>query len=457
MRKEGDMRKVTNGQEEFADFNLTEQTSVAKDGELCDLQAGVADCDEESPSDSAASAKKSDKADTNVSECESCGETYADEDTDFSFRTAVSENAEESCGACGTELIRIRNMTKKFGDLLVLDDISETIYEGEKVVVIGPSGSGKSTFLHCLNCLEDPTAGNIFFDGVDIADFKVNINEQRQKMGMVFQHFNLFDNMTVKKNIMLAPVHIGISNLRKLKRRNALVPLNNFIYKFFGESHNRALEKKVKLYKNKVDKLKSELEPLLLEWESTKGIKEVAGKSFAVYDKKLTAKKLRLTDRLEKTERKIDHAAPMSTLEKLPVETSAKRIKQEVSALADRLLARIGLSDKADVYPSNLSGGQKQRVAIVRALAMNPKVMLFDEPTSALDPEMVGEVLDLIKQVANEGMTMVIVTHEMAFAREVGTRILFMAQGKILEQGTPDEFFDSPKHPRLKEFLKKVL
>lgn len=354
-------------------------------------------------------------------------------------------------------IIEIRNLTKEFGDLLVLDDISETIKEGEKVVVIGPSGSGKSTFLHCLNCLEDPSAGKIFFDGVDIADVKVNINTQRQKMGMVFQQFNLFDNMTVKKNIMLAPVHIGISNLRKTKLKNAFVPVYNFWFKLFGNRHNTAVSKKIEKYKSQVEELKMQLKPLLSEWESTKGTKEIAGKSFVEYDKKLTSQKIKLTDKMEKTERKIVHTRLLSPLEKTAVGTGAKKIKEDASALADRLLARIGLSDKADVYPSNLSGGQKQRVAIVRSLAMNPKVMLFDEPTSALDPEMVGEVLDLIKQVADEGMTMVIVTHEMSFAREVGTRILFMAQGKILEQGEPEEFFENPKHPRLQEFLKKVL
>ncbi len=441
-----------NGQEEYTDFNPTEQAAVKAD-EMTDEIADGADCNAEElcdPSVDASVGEESGNTDTRT-ETESEAHGGVECLTDENNKTSAAEISR------GNEVISIRNMTKKFGDLLVLDDISETIYEGEKVVVIGPSGSGKSAFLHCLNCLEDPTAGKIFFDGVDIADFKVNINEQRQKMGMVFQHFNLFNNMTVKKNIMLAPVHIGISNLRKLKRRNAFVPLNNLLFKMFGEAHNAALEKKVQSYKTRVNKLKSELEPLILEWETTKGTKEVAGKSFAIYDKKLTSKKLRLTDNIEKTERKIDRAKPMRMLEKQPVETSPKQIKQEVSALADRLLARIALSDKADVYPSSLSGGQKQRVAIVRALAMNPKVMLFDEPTSALDPEMVGEVLDLIKQVADEGMTMIIVTHEMAFAREVGTRILFMAQGKILEQGKPDEFFDSPKHPRLKEFLRKVL
>ncbi|MCM1306086.1 MAG: ATP-binding cassette domain-containing protein [Bacteroides sp.] len=355
-------------------------------------------------------------------------------------------------------LISIKNLTKKFGDLLVLDDISCEIYEGEKIVVIGPSGGGKSTFLRCLNCLEDPTTGKIFFDGVDIADIKVNINTHRQKMGMVFQQFNLFNNMTVKKNIMLAPIRIGIKNMRKEQTKNALVPIYNAWYNAFGKWHNEKIQKRIVKLKSRVNTLKTELEPIVSEWEATKGYKEIAGKSFVDYDKKLTAQKLKLTDKIEKTERKIAHTKPAALLEKQPLKhTSAKQIKTQASDTADRLLKRIGLSEKADVYPSTLSGGQKQRVAIARALAMSPKVMLFDEPTSALDPEMVGEVLELIKQVADEGMTMVVVTHEMAFAREVGTRILFMSQGKILEQGAPDEFFNCPKHPRLQEFLKKVL
>ena len=250
-------------------------------------------------------------------------------------------------------MIDVIDLTKVYGKLVVLDGITETIHEGERVVILGPSGSGKSTFLRCLNCMEDPTSGSIIFDGEDLADMRVDINRHRQKMGMVFQQFNLFNNKTVLENITLAPLHIG---LKKIKGRAAR----------------------------------------------------------AAY-------------------------------------------KAEVEENAHRLLQRIGLDDWADKYPSTLSGGQKQRVAIVRALAMNPKVILFDEPTSALDPEMVGEVLDLIKQLADEGMTMVIVTHEMGFAREVASRVLFMDGGKIMEQGTPGEVFDHPKHPRLQEFLSKVL
>ena len=240
-------------------------------------------------------------------------------------------------------MIAVEHLTKRFGRNLVLDDISETIREGEKVVVIGPSGSGKSTFLRCLNLLEQPTKGTITFDGTVITDPKVNIDAIRRQMGMVFQHFNLFPNMTIRKNITLAPVKT----------------------KLMGQ--------------------------------------------------------------------------------------------EEADALALSLLKRVNLEDKADAYPNQLSGGQKQRIAIVRALAMKPKVMLFDEPTSALDPEMVGEVLEVMKELADEGMTMVVVTHEMGFAREVGTRVLVMDGGHILEQNEPHAFFANPKEERTKEFLSKVL
>ena len=240
-------------------------------------------------------------------------------------------------------MIDVKNLSKSFGDHLVLNDISEHIYPGEKVVIIGPSGSGKSTFLRCLNQMETPTSGNITFDGTVITDPKVNIDLVRRQMGMVFQHFNLFNNMTIRKNITLAPVRTKLMS------------------------------------------------------------------------------------------------------------------KEEADDVATQLLRRVGLEEKADAYPSQLSGGQKQRIAIVRALAMNPKVMLFDEPTSALDPEMVGEVLEVMKELAAEGMTMVVVTHEMGFAREVGSRVLFMDEGKIVEQGAPEAIFSNPQNPRLQEFLSKVL
>ena len=240
-------------------------------------------------------------------------------------------------------MIDVKNLSKSFGNNLVLDNISEHIYPGEKVVIIGPSGSGKSTFLRCLNLLEQPSNGTITFDGTVITDPKVDINRVRRQMGMVFQHFNLFPNMTIRKNITLAPVQTKLMS------------------------------------------------------------------------------------------------------------------QDEADAEAARLLDMVGLADRIDSYPAQLSGGQKQRIAIVRALAMRPKVMLFDEPTSALDPEMVGEVLEVMKQLAEDGMTMAVVTHEMGFAREVGSRVLFMDGGHIMEQNTPQEFFSNPQCDRLKTFLEKVL
>ena len=264
-------------------------------------------------------------------------------------------------------MIEVVDLNKKFGDLHVLKDINMSVSRGEKVVVVGPSGSGKSTFLRCLNCMEDPTSGSIIFNGVDIADMSVDINVHRQKMGMVFQHFNLFNNKTVIENIMLAPVYVETKRMRALKWK-----------KRFGKP---------------VDE---------------------------------------------------------------PLRTKAE-IKAAARETAMQLLRRIGLEEKADVYPSQLSGGQKQRVAIVRSLAMNPDVILFDEPTSALDPEMVGEVLELMKELAEQGMTMIVVTHEMGFAREVATRVVFMDEGRIVEENEPNAFFGNPQNPRLKEFLSKVL
>ncbi|MBQ8552196.1 MAG: amino acid ABC transporter ATP-binding protein [Clostridia bacterium] len=274
-------------------------------------------------------------------------------------------------------MIDVIDLKKSFGKLEVLKGVNATINQGDIVCVIGPSGSGKSTFLRCLNCMEDPTGGKIIFHGVNIADMKVDINIHRRKIGMVFQQFNLFANKTVVENIMLAPVHIGVTDLRNAKISNFFLPITNLFRK------------------NK--KQKQELV------------------------------------------------------------TTKAQIRAEARENAMRLLNRIGLADKADVYPSTLSGGQKQRVAIARALAMNPDVILFDEPTSALDPEMVGEVLDLMKELASDGMTMVVVTHEMGFAKEVASRILFMDQGYILEENSPAEFFADPKHPRTREFLSKVL
>ena len=275
-------------------------------------------------------------------------------------------------------MIDVINLEKSFENTKVLRGINVTIDKGDIVVVIGPSGSGKSTFLRCLNCMEDPTGGQIIFKGVDIADMKVDINVHRRHMGMVFQHFNLYNNKTVIQNIMLAPVYLQCQDLKKAKRKNFFIKLTN---PFRG-------------------KKKKEL---------------------------------------------------------IPITTTKAQIKQEARENALSLLKRIGLEEKADVYPSTLSGGQKQRVAIVRSLAMNPDVILFDEPTSALDPEMVGEVLDLMKALAAEGMTMIIVTHEMGFAKEVANKVLFIDEGQILESAPPKEFFGNPKNPRLREFLSKVL
>ncbi len=269
------------------------------------------------------------------------------------------------------KIIRVEGLEKTFEDdgKQVLRGVDMVVHQGEKVVILGASGSGKSTLLRCLNCMEDPTGGSIYFDGVDIADMSVDINIHREHIGMVFQQFNLFNNKTVLDNITLAPIHIAVRNMRREKLR-----------RFFSK----------------------------------------------------------------KTE------------PKTPLKTK-KEIVAEKQAQAMNLLERIGLQDKADAYPSTLSGGQKQRIAIVRALAMNPEVMLFDEPTSALDPEMVGEVLDLMKQLAGEGMTMVIVTHEMGFAREVADKVIFIDEGIIKEQGTPEEVFNHPKDARLQDFLSKVL
>lgn len=254
----------------------------------------------------------------------------------------------------GEVILSVKDLTKNFGDNQVLKGINLDVHKGDVIAIVGPSGCGKSTFLRCLNCMEDPTSGSIFFDDVDIADVKVDINVHRQKIGMVFQQFNLFNNLTVMQNITLAPVTIGKKKLKQLGITKA---------ELIENAKNRATE----------------------------------------------------------------------------------------------LLKRIGLEDKANVYPSTLSGGQKQRIAIVRALAMDPQVMLFDEPTSALDPEMVGEVLDLMKNLADDGMTMVVVTHEMGFAREVASKVLFIDEGVIKEEAAPDKFFGNPQNERLKEFLSKVL
>ena len=274
-------------------------------------------------------------------------------------------------------VLDVCGLTKSFGDNQVLKGVDLKVHKGEVIAILGPSGCGKSTFLRCLNCLEDSSGGSIIFDGENLADFKVDINKHRQKIGMVFQQFNLFNNKSVIQNIMLAPVYVGLRNLRRAKCKNAFTKLAN------------------------------------------------------VFRKKKR--------------------------ELIPITETKAQIKKNAYENALVLLERIGLSDKEKAYPSTLSGGQKQRIAIARALAMNPKVMLFDEPTSALDPEMVGEVLDLMKDLAKEGMTMVIVTHEIGFAREVSDRVIFMDDGYIKEEGTPEEIFKNPKDARLQDFLSKVL
>ena len=278
-----------------------------------------------------------------------------------------------------TPILTIRNLQKSWGSNDVLKGVDLDIHNGEVIAIVGPSGCGKSTFLRCMNCLEDPTGGEIIFDGENLADMKVDINIHRQKIGMVFQQFNLFNNLTVLKNITLAPLTIAKKKISKIKKKNFFIKISN------------------------------------------------------LFCKKENKKEL------------------------IAIEKSFDQIKSETETRAYELLKTIGLEDKADAYPSTLSGGQKQRIAIVRSLAMNPSVMLFDEPTSALDPEMVGEVLDLMKKLAENGMTMVIVTHEMGFAREVADRVLFMDDGVIAEQAPPKEFFENPKNERLKTFLSKVL
>lgn len=356
------------------------------------------------------------------------------------------------------KLIEVVGLTKKFGDLTVLDNITESIEKGEKIAIIGPSGGGKSTFLRCLNVLEDPTAGRVFFDGVDLADTRVDINEHRRKMGMVFQQFNLFNNLTVRKNITLAPVKTAYKDIAKYRKAMFIAPFYNSYVNMFGSVINASRAKRRNKLSAKIAELERELQPLNTAWETTKSVTERAGKEFVTYDPELTKRKLKLTAKLERAERELNHITDIHMMTPAaPAKTDRAAIKREADEMAEKLLARIGLEDKADAYPSTLSGGQKQRIAIVRALAMNPEVMLFDEPTSALDPEMVGEVLDLIRELADEGMTMVIVTHEMGFAREVASRVMFMDSGKIAEQGTPDEVFRNPKSPRLKEFLAKVL
>ena len=329
----------------------------------------------------------------------------------------------------GDVIIEVKDLHKKFGDLHVLKGINETIKKGEKVSIVGPSGSGKSTFLRCLNLMEEPSGGEIYFEGKLLNDKHTDINKHRQKMGMVFQHFNLFNNLTIIDNIMLAPVKIGVKNLRSERKA------------------------KVKTLNEQIKTLKDEKKVLLAELK--KLLSEAKANNTEYVENVETSDKIKVID-----EKLVELIAEKKTVKGnvfKNLSSDKKTVKTQAKEKALQLLERIGLSDKADKYPSTLSGGQKQRVAIVRALAMNPDVMLFDEPTSALDPEMVGEVLELIKEVADDGMTMVIVTHEMGFAKEVSTRVLFMDNGNVIEQNTPKEFFENPQNPRLQEFLAKVL
>ena len=355
-------------------------------------------------------------------------------------------------------IIQVKHLIKRFGSLLVLDDVTFDIYPGERVAIVGPSGGGKTTLLRCLNVLEDPSAGEIVFDGDDLTDLKIDINVCRQKMGMVFQQFNLFNNLTVLKNITLAPIAVGKKRLRAVKFNNKILPVYNKLLSKFKDKIYAHIDAKLAKNRKIIEENNALLAPVEEEWEKTKTVIERKGKSLVTYDPKLTKRKLQLITKIENAERVIDRTKyPQPKEYVTPEFADKKQIVAAAKANAMRLLARIGLAEKADVYPSTLSGGQKQRIAIVRALAMNPKVMLFDEPTSALDPEMVGEVLDLIKQIAEEGMTMVIVTHEMGFAKEVATRVMFIDQGKIAEDAPPAELFSNPKNARLKDFLSKVL
>ena len=355
-------------------------------------------------------------------------------------------------------ILRIDHLTKSFGDLLVLDDISTTIYEGERVAIIGPSGGGKSTFLRCLNVLEDPTSGRIFFGDTDLTDLGVNINRQRENIGMVFQSFNLFANLTVLQNIMLAPVKLRIAALHRAHLRNAFAPLYNAHIRLFSAYYQRKVQKTATRLSARIDLLTSRLAPIAEAREATAKVEETAGKRKVTYNKKLNRRYQRMEHAIRQAQRRLDRNTLPQPIKKVDLSgQSSKQIKVQEKERALQLLARIDLLDKAASYPSTLSGGQQQRIALIRALAMQPKVMLFDEPTSALDPERVGEVLDLIREVAASGMTMIIVTHEMEFAKEVATRLVFMSSGKITEEGTPEELFSNPQTPRFREFLSKVL
>lgn len=365
-------------------------------------------------------------------------------------------------------MISVKNLCKSFGELKVLNDITENIERGEKVAVIGPSGSGKSTFLRCLNLLEIPTSGEVWFEGKQINNDKlsgfdaIDIDFVRSKMGMVFQHFNLFPHRTVLENITLTPYYYAKNTFvkekksinRQLRCNKNLLTINKASIKLASkndanpasdlENGNSNLDKEsFDFEKNNVDFDKN-----VCDFNIDKNANNIQLK---------VEKNSVLEQNIADLKGKLKLLKSRMTLDGTSQKEFLNSEKEKINANALALLKRIGLEDKADAYPATLSGGQKQRIAIVRALAMNPTVMLFDEPTSALDPEMVGEVLDLIKQLAEEGMTMVIVTHEMGFAKEVATRVMFLDKGVVVEQGTPKEIFEQPKNERLQEFLRKVL
>lgn len=374
-------------------------------------------------------------------------------------------------------MIYVKNLVKKFGDLLVLDDITETVEQGEKIAIIGPSGSGKSTFLRCLNLLEEPTYGEVWFEDKLLTSKHCNINIVRQRMGMVFQHFNLFPHKTVLQNITIAPDLLAkttakamindsiksVKNNIKICKRTIKEYAEHIDYSRIAELKTIIEDNKFKITElvNDVNLLKKEMraqrKTLKTQNSQLRGQIKLIRTSKDMYPGNNSTQISELYDELDKLKIALKSAKKDRTIEGKAINEWVSDKCKENHLRALELLERIGLADKADAYPNTLSGGQKQRIAIIRALNMQPKLMLFDEPTSALDPEMVGEVLELIKQLANEGMTMIIVTHEMNFAREVATRVMFMDKGKIVEQGTPEAIFDRPQNERLKTFLANVL
>lgn len=382
-------------------------------------------------------------------------------------------NNEKTENSQKVNFIETKGLVKKFGDHTVLNDINEVIKEGEKVAIIGPSGSGKSTFLRCLNLLEMPTYGEIWFEGTNLTDRKCDINTVRQHMGMVFQHFNLFPHKTVIQNITIVPDKLAGISARKIMRGRVndikaqikninreiktkesgidWVAIAELKEQIADINYKRKMVATLGIPKEEKKSRRTELKANTQELKNKiKEVKSTINDSIKGSADELSAKLISLKGELQT-------AKNDKTIDGMPHKDWVAKERAVAKERGMALLERIGMTDKADAYPNTLSGGQKQRIAIVRALNMQPKVMLFDEPTSALDPEMVGEVLELIKQLANEGMTMVIVTHEMNFAKEVATRVMFIDEGKIIEQGTPSEIFDTPKNDRLKTFLSKIL